>query len=38
LVGSSKQDELYASNGSTEPFQNIIESDRFNYQRALAVQ
>jgi REP element-mobilizing transposase RayT len=38
LVGSSKQDELYASNGSTEPFQNILESDRFKYQRALAVQ
>jgi REP element-mobilizing transposase RayT len=38
LVGSSKQDELCASNGSTEPFQNLFESDRFKYQRALAVQ
>ena len=38
LVGSSKQDELCISNGSTEPFQNILESDRFKYQRALAVQ
>jgi REP element-mobilizing transposase RayT len=38
LVGSSKQDELYASNGSTQTFQNFFESDRFKYQRALAVQ
>ena len=38
LVGSSKQDELCASKGFTEPFQNFFESDRFNYQRALAVQ
>ena len=38
LVGSSKQDELCASNGSTGPFQNFFESDRFKYQRALAVQ
>lgn len=38
LVGSSKQGELCVSNGSTEPFQNFFESDRFKYQRALAVQ
>jgi REP element-mobilizing transposase RayT len=38
LVGSSKKDEFCASNGSTEPFQNFFESDRFKYQRALAVQ
>ncbi len=38
LVGSSKQDELCASDRSTEPFQNFLESDRFKYQRALAVQ
>ena len=38
LVGSSKQDELCVSNGSTEPFQNFLESDRFKYQQALAVQ
>jgi hypothetical protein len=38
LVGSSKQDELCVSNGSTEPFQNFFESERFKYQRALAVQ
>ena len=38
LVGSSKQDELYESNGSTESFRNFFESDRFKYQRALAVQ
>ena len=38
LVGSSKQEELCISNGSTEPFQNFFESDRFKYQRALAVQ
>jgi REP element-mobilizing transposase RayT len=37
-VGSSKQDELCVSNGSTKPFQNFLESDRFKYQRALAVQ
>ena len=38
LIGSSKQDELCAPNGFTEPFQNFFESDRFKYQRALAVQ
>ena len=38
LVGSSKQNELCASNGSTESFQNFFESDRFKYKRALAVQ
>ncbi len=38
LVGSSKQEELCVSNGSTEPFQKFYESDRFKYQRALAVQ
>jgi len=38
LVGPSMQDELHASNGSTQPFQNFFESDRFKYQRALAVQ
>ena len=38
LVGSSKQDELCASKGFTEPFQNFFESDRFKYQWALAVQ
>jgi REP element-mobilizing transposase RayT len=38
LVGSSKQDELCISNRSTEPFQNYFESERFKYQRALAVQ
>ena len=38
MVGSSKQEELCISNGSTEPFQNFFESDRFKYQRALAVQ
>ena len=38
LVGSSKQDELCISNESTQPFQNFFKSDRFKYQRALALQ
>ena len=38
MVGSSKQEELCISNGSTESFQNFFEPDRFKYQRALAVQ
>ena len=38
LVGSSHQDEVYASDRSSEPFQNFLKSDRFKYQRALAVQ
>ena len=38
LVGSSNQDEVYASDRSMEPFQNFLESDRFKYQQALAVQ
>ena len=38
LVGSSKEDELCVSNGSTNPFQDFLESDRFKYQRALATQ
>ena len=38
LVGSSKQNQVCESNESTEPFQNFFESDRFKYQRALAVQ
>jgi REP element-mobilizing transposase RayT len=38
LVGSSKQEELCVSNRSKEPFQIFFESDRFKYQRALAVQ
>ena len=38
LVGSSKQEDLCVSNGSTGPFQNFFESDRYRYQRALALQ
>ena len=38
LVGSSNQDEVCASDRAMEPFQNFLESDRFKYQRALAVQ
>ena len=38
LVGSSKQDELCVSNRSKETFQIFFKSDRFKYQRALAVQ
>ena len=38
LVGSSKQNQVCESNESTEPFQIFFESDRFKYQRALAVQ
>jgi REP element-mobilizing transposase RayT len=38
LVGTSKKEELCVSNGLTEPFQKLLESDRFKYQRALAVQ
>ena len=38
LVGSSNQDEICTSDRSMEPFQNFLESDRFKYQRALAVQ
>jgi len=38
LVGSTKQTESFVSNVSTKPFQKYLESDRFKYQRALAVQ
>ena len=38
MVGSSKQEDLYTSNGFTETFQKFFESERFKYQRALAVQ
>ena len=38
LVGSSNQDEVCASDRSTDPFQNFLKSDRFKYQQALAVQ
>jgi REP element-mobilizing transposase RayT len=38
LVGSTKQVESFVSNLSTKQFQKFFESDRFKYQRALAVQ
>ena len=38
LVGSSNQDEVCESDRSTDPFKNFLESDRFKYQQALAIQ
>jgi REP element-mobilizing transposase RayT len=38
LVESSTQKDFCISNRSTDTFQKIFESDRFKYQRALAVQ
>ena len=38
LVGSSNQDDLCVQDRFTEPFQDFLESDRFKYQRTLAVQ
>ena len=37
-VGSSTSEDQGSSNQSTESFQKFFESDRFKYQRALAVQ